>query len=80
MSKERIPQEVIDAYVKRWPHLATLSKNVNSSVSPAAARTFAQNVCRLTQPEGVSIRQVHGLACVANGEPFHDFSERRTAR
>ena len=62
-----IPERILEAYVGRFPHLATLATNIRNGHWLAELR-FAQNACRLEAPAGVSVREVWALAGVANGD------------
>jgi hypothetical protein len=61
-----IPQSVLDAYVRRYPHLRHLARNAAAGM-PAAKVAFAQNACRLSAPTDVSPRDIYHLAGVAEG-------------
>lgn len=61
-----IPDSVLDAYVLRYPHLATLVLNARAGSRPAI-RTFAESALRLAAPPGVTASELWELSARAMG-------------
>jgi hypothetical protein len=77
-TQDLIPQAVIDAYVARFPGLRHLAARIGQpppGTARLAARTFAQNACRLAAAPGVSVRQIYALAGVAEGLDWQEPDE-----